>query len=260
MDFKKCSSCNKECKSLLGHLAKSSKCKEAYSSNDLIELRKRSKEMTYKSKNEKRRENYDPKAESERKKQRYDPIAAAERRSIQYEPKKRQERYNQQQTDKKEHLLELDPNHQKFKNFFKEIQYGPIFPCICCMKCFADRGVHRLTDKFHQKIKDLEMTSYIDITRDCLKVNGNFHLCLTCYKKLPKKLMPKQCFKNGLQLAEVPKCLQLSSMSNQLIAKYILFIKFRETPTTRMKLMNDRVSSCYETFFSKYYISYIPRL
>ena len=154
----------------------------------------------------------------------------------------------------------FNPHHQMYKNFFKEIQYGPIFPCICCMKTFTDRGVHRLTDKFHQKIKDLGMTEYIDTNKNSLRVNGNLHLCKTCYTKLPKKVMPKQCFKNGLQLSEVPKSLQISSLSNQLIAKYILFIKFRETPNTRMKLMNDRVSCCYETSFFKYNISNICRL
>ena len=207
--------------------------------------------MTYKSSNEKRRQNYDPKAESIRKKQRYDHKAEAERKKRQYEPEKKREKYKQQQIALKEDMREFKPNHQMYKSFFKEIQYGPIFPCICCMKTFTDRGVHRLTDKFHQKIKELGMADYIDTTKDSLRVNGNLHLCKTCYTKLPKKLMPKQCFKNGLQLSEVPKCLQISSMSNQLIAKYILFIKFRETPNTRMKLMNDRVSCCNETLFSK---------
>ena len=149
MDTKKCMTCNKDCKSLLGHLAKSPLCKEGYSVDDLNELRKACKEMTNKSKNEKRRQNYDPKAESERKKQRYDPKAASEQNKRQYK---------QKQIALKEDMRGFKPNQQMYKNFFKEIQYGPIFPCICCMKCFTDRGVHRLTDKFHQKIKDLGMT------------------------------------------------------------------------------------------------------
>ena len=230
----RCLACNKDFKGLLIHLARNKKCKDKYSVDDFNELSKKGSDLRIENKNVKRRQNYDPKTESERKRRQYDST-------------KEHDRYKNQQIAKKEDMKTFHPNSLMYKNFFKEIQFGPIFPCICCMKTFTDRGVHRLTDKFHQKIKDLGMTDYIDTTKESLRVNGNLHLCKTCYTKLPKKVMPKQCFKNGLQLSEVPRCLQISSMSNQLIAKYILFIKFRETPNTRMKLMNDRVSCCYET-------------
>ena len=131
-----------------------------------------------------------------------------------------------------------------YRNFLKEIQFGPIFPCICCMKCFTDRGVDKITDTLMQKIEDAEKSHCIK-TEAQFRVNGNFYLCKTCCRKLPKGVMPKQCFRNGLELAEVPKCLKISSLGNQLLAKYILFLKLRKTPTSRFDIMNDRVSLNY---------------
>ena len=53
--------------------------------------------------------------------------------------------------------------------------------------------------------------------------------------------MPSTCFQNGLGLSEVPECLKLTDLENQLVAKNLVFIKIRPTPKSRYDIMNDRI-------------------
>ena len=123
--------------------------------------------------------------------------------------------------------------------FFEEIQYGPIFPCVCCMRCLSLSGVKVLTEKFQRFLEAFELDPYIDLNRR--KLLGNYYICHSCHQNLTKKKMPNLCHKNRLQLAEVPGCLQISSLANQLLAKSLIFYKFRPLRKTGMAKMNDRV-------------------
>ena len=225
-----CLKCEKPFKNILLHLNKNSICRNHYSQESFDELTKQCKKLARDQKNLKRRQNYDPQAESERQKLKYD----AAKESVRNKTK-----YVHQLSTRKESMKTF--NQKMFLDFFEEIKFGPIFPCICCMKCFTLRGVRIANTNFVEKLQNLEMTHCID-TNERLKINGNFHLCHTCHLKLPKKQMPKLCFKNGLELSPVPPCLQISALGNQLIAKYILFIKIRKTSKKTMDIINDRVS------------------
>ena len=113
---------------------------------------------------------------------------------------------------------------KSLQNFFKEIQFGPIFPCISCMRCLPLRSVTRLTEKFYHKL--IENNSSDNLRKEeFLKMNGNWYLCSTCYSHLTKGNMPSQCYKNGLDLATVPDCLKISDVGNQLLAKNLVFVK-----------------------------------
>ena len=134
--------------------------------------------------------------------------------------------------------------------FFEEIQFGPIFPCVCCMRCLSLSGVKVLTDKFHSFLETCGLSSYIDL--NVIKLLDKYYICHSCHQNLSKKKMPNLCHKNRLQLAEVPKCLQISSLANQLLAKSLIFYKFRPLKKTGMAKMNDRVISRYLFFYVKY--------
>ena len=156
------------------------------------------------------------------------------------EKKRKQSQYQQDQYVKKEIMQSFNPSAPNYKNFFKEIQFGPIFPCICCMRCFTDRGVKVIDKHFHKNLIDTRKLDCID-TSESLKINDKFHLCHTCHLKLSKGQMPKLCFQNGLKLSKIPDCMQISSLGNQLLAKYILFLKLREHKKSGFGILNDRV-------------------
>ena len=227
MDNSICLVCNKNLQHILKHLAKSPNCKAKYPKDALDKIHMNSKVQRREKKSLKERERYVSHVESKRKRDSYDSAKETKR--------KKDERHA-----RKEDMKTF--NEEMYKRFFQEIQYGPIFPCICCMKCFTLRGVRIMNPNIYRNLKDADVTEFID-TNENLRMNGNFHLCHTCYVKLPKKKMPKLCFKNGLQLSKVPECLRITSLGNQLLAKYILFIKVRRTSKDTMDLINDRVST-----------------
>ena len=243
MDNSICIVCKKPCKHVLKHLAKSLNCKANYPQQALDELQKNSKINSKARNSQRKQETYVSEVESKRKRETYDSVKESKRKKENYDSVKESERkklhYKEETHARKEGMKTF--NEHMFKKFFEEIQYGPIFPCICCMKCFTLRGVRIMHSNYHQKLKDAKVTEFITLN-DSLKMNDNFHLCHTCFLKLPNRKMPKLCFKNELQLAKVPKCLKITSLGNQLLAKYILFIKIRRTSKDTMDLINDRVS------------------
>ena len=107
------------------------------------------------------------------------------------------------------------------------------------MRCLSLTGVKVLTEKFQLVLETSGLSSYIDLNG--IKLLGNYYICHSCHQNLSKKKMPTLCHKNRLQLAKVPKCLQISSLANQLLAKSLIFYKFRPLKKTGMAKMNDRV-------------------
>ena len=53
---------------------------------------------------------------------------------------------------KKSYLKKTEKRYKNFpfnrKCFFEEIQFGPIFPCICCNRDMFKRGVKAVTEDF----------------------------------------------------------------------------------------------------------------
>ena len=138
------------------------------------------------------------------------------------------------QKNKAKRAESYNANTKCLQNFFKEIQHGPIFPCISCMRCLPVRSVSKLTEKFYQKLCEQNSEKYV--CRDPnLQIHGNWYLCSTCYKNLSKGNLPSQCQENGLQLATVPDCLKISDVGNQLLAKNLIFVKVSRIEIGRNK-------------------------
>ena len=205
----KCAKCGREFKSLLAHLNNMKSCKDFYSADELQELRS---ECTKKSRIRKAetRKNYEKTSHCK------------QQRSIQN--KKNYEHHREERLSKasKTYMAKT----KSLQNFYKEIQYGPIFPCICCMRCLPMRTVSKMTDKFYQKLLENDMAKFV-CKEEHLQIFDKWYLCSTCYRNLSNCDMPSQCFENGLKLATVPDCLKISDVGNQLLAKNLVFIKVR---------------------------------
>ena len=213
-----CPGCKKPFKSVATHIARSKKCDGGKSKGQIESIRKNAAIKTKLKYNLKRkREN--------------DTFEGRQKRALQnkkyYESHKEeilQDRKQHYQKNRAKLAENYKATTKSLQNFFKEIQFGPIFPCISCMRCLPLRSVTRLTDKFFEKL--LENKSADNLRKeDHLKMNGKWYLCSTCYNHLSKGNMPSQCYKNGLDLADVPECLKISDVGNQLLAKNLVFVK-----------------------------------
>ena len=144
---------------------------------------------------------------------------------------KKIQEYNKQyyQCTKSKRAESYQTNTKCLKNFFKEIQRGPIFPCISCMRCLPSRSVTKLSDKFYQKLCEKDVAKYL-CREPRFQIDGHWHLCSTCYSHLNSGNLPSQCQENGLQLSPVPDCLKVSDVGNQLLAKKLVFIKVNINP------------------------------
>ena len=219
-DEAQCANCKKKFKSLLAHLGKIEDCEKSYSEEQLQALRVESAERSRKKKAEKR-------------KTREATQECKQLRSVQnkknYEAHQ-QEKLEYQKKYYQNNRMKIQCNYKaktkSLANFFKEIQYGPIFPCICCMRCLPLRSVSKLTDKFYKKLLETDMAKFV-CKEEHLQIFGNWYLCSTCYRNLSNRDMPSQCFENELKLAPVPDCLKISDVGNQLLAKNLVFIKVR---------------------------------
>ena len=213
--MEECQSCNKKLKSILGHIAKSEDCKKYYSDNsqELEKLREKS-----------------------RKRKR---VKVQESHALRSKVMRSIENKKYYQENKKQIIEKYHSRNNSISNFYKEIQYGPIFPCVCCKRRLFERGMKVFTERFQEILIESSLQSYIDLSMP--KINGILFICDTCYGNLAKKNMPNLCFMNGLHLSPVPPCLQISSLGNQLLAKNLIFYKFRSLHKTGMTKMNDRV-------------------
>ena len=238
-EYTKCQICMKSFKntSILRHIGHSENCRKEYSEIELEKLRATAnmrklgqlKEIKKKTYNSQKRSDENKRYHENNKKQ------ILTRKQDYYKANKNEIRSKQH---------EYHESKKTLAKFYEEIQLGPIFPCFCCKRCLPKRGVKTIQEQFHDFLKENKIDIYVDMNRN-LMIDGNFHICHSCHSNLSKKKMPNLCFKNGLQLANVPDCLQISSLGNQLLAKHLIFLKIRSLPKTGMGKMNDRVSILY---------------
>ena len=225
----KCAHCKKFFKSILIHIGLKKECEANYPKDQLQAL-KEAAQSNSKSKKAEKRQIRDAAPEAKKKRAKHDKS---------YHERHRKERQQVFQSYYESHKEEKKEYYQKNKvkiaqiykedkkclqNFFKEIQHGPIYPCISCMRCLPLRSVTKLTDRFYHKLCELEVANYVSREPN-LRINNSWHLCSTCYRNLNNGNLPSQCQENGLQLAPVPDCLKISDAGNQLLAKNLVFIK-----------------------------------
>ena len=237
-EYINCQICSKRLKttSILRHIGHSENCRNKYPTDKLNELKTAANMRKRSQLKEIKRKNYDSQKRSDENK-RYYENNKKEIRS------KQRDYHESKKGDIRSRKRENYENNKTLEKFHEECQFGPIFPCICCKRCLPKRGVKLIQNQFLEFLKENKIDSYIDMTGTL--IDGSFHICHSCHSNLSKKKMPNLCFKNGLQLANVPDCLQISSLGNQLLAKHLIFLKIRSLPKTGMGKMNDRVSILY---------------
>ena len=222
----KCYVCQKTFKNIIMHLALSKTCEDDYPIAPLTKLRRL---------NKKKRSAYLKKYHAENRTRR---LKEMKQNYSQNRPKKLQYMKQKYKEDQKK----LCENFEQQKAlFFKDIQYGPVFPCICCNRDLFERGVNLVTEEFVQELKQNSLDTCIRLDPE-LEFNGQHYLCKNCYSILKnKKKMPNICFQNGLGLSPVPDCLKLTDLENHLISKNLIFIKVRPSPRSRYDNMFDRI-------------------
>ena len=215
----KCFICQKKVNHILKHLAKSKSCKQNYPMDQLKDLkedsikRKVDYQRNYKKEHQKDQKEYTKKHLKIKQKRQY-------------------------QTQKSEEKKDISI---KLKNFFQDIKYGPIFPCVCCCRDMFKRGVKVVTDDFKKQLEDDTLISCLKL-EDGFLVDGDHYICLNCHRVLKnKKKMPDICYLNGLGLSDVPDCLKLTDLENQLVARNLVFIKIEPSPRSRYDTMKDRI-------------------
>lgn len=248
MKMVKCYVCGKEKtgKTILLHITKSKGCQSNYPEDKLQEHRDRSaaarkEKITLNN----RKRSYDSAAKSKEnkndyqknKKRRLEKDKVNYQRNKQTKIEKSKQRNKTVRIEERECMRNFD--EKIYIKFFKECKQAPIFACVSCMRCFCPSGVMKLAKKFLNELQENKLTEYINLD-DTLKMNGHYFICHTCYRSLKKKDLPNLCFRNGLELAKVPPCLQVGDLGNQLLAKHLVFIKIRHLPKTRMQSMYDR--------------------
>ena len=248
----KCQICKKSFKkkSILIHIGRSQHCHQEYPKTELEKLRSAANMRKLSQLKEIKRKTYNSQTRSDENKRHYENKKTEIRTKQQdyYKNHKSEIRPKQQdyyEANKKEVRAkqhEYQESKKTLAKFYEECQFGPIFPCICCKRCLPKRGVKIFQETFLENLKENKIESYVEM-RSNLMIDGKFHICHSCHSNLSKKKMPNLCFKNGLQLANVPDCLQISSLGNQLLAKHLIFLKIRSLPKTGMGKMNDRVSN-----------------
>ena len=216
------------------HIGLIENCKTNYPKKDLEKLQSDSNMRKLNKTKEIKKKNYNSEKRSEENKTYY-------QQNKQIVRSKQHEYYEQNKVVVKSRNKDIHESKKTLAKFYEEIQYGPIFPCICCKRCLPKRGVKIFQKTFYNILLDNKLDGNVDLSR-CLMIDEKLHICHSCYANLSKKKMPNLCYKNGLQLAPVPVCLQISSLGNQLLAKHLIFLKIRPLPKTGMGKMNDRVS------------------
>ena len=122
--------------------------------------------------------------------------------------------------------------------FFRQICFGPVFPCVSCHRLLFRSSVFVISD-----LESYE--SKLDVAvRDCLFADNrflvleNYYICKTCDKYLQRKMMPLLSIKNGLLLDEIPPELRLSELEHLLIAKNLLFLRVCFGPRVKKKIVH----------------------
>ena len=128
--------------------------------------------------------------------------------------------------------------------YFKEIEFGPEFICICCHASLDENQVLVFTDERKEKIGQNLFETCCDIRQEFYdpREKGRYFICKYCFKHMSKKrTMPNRCFKNGLIVEDIPEDLaDFTGLENSLIAKYIIFMKISKVPKSGIELMKDR--------------------
>ena len=131
---------------------------------------------------------------------------------------------------------------KRYENFKREIQFGPIYPCNICHRTFTRNGVLELSEKYISKLNSKCSGLYQTVAEGKVFMNDKQYICLTCNRWLMhKQKIPPLSVKNGLTIENIPCELDLSELSNVLIAKNIIFLKLFKLPKSRWSALKDKI-------------------
>ena len=69
--------------------------------------------------------------------------------------------------------------------FEAEIEWGPVFPCVCCRRDLFKRGVVKINDALLNFFEEEKLDNFVDLS---LEVNGSNYICFNCKLILTKKI------------------------------------------------------------------------
>ena len=131
---------------------------------------------------------------------------------------------------------------KRYENFKREIQSGPIYPCNICHRTFTRNGVIELSEKYISKLNSKCSGLYQTVAEENVFMNDKQYICLTCNRWLMhKQKIPPLSVKNGLTIENIPCELDLSELSNVLVAKNIIFLKLFKLPKSRWSALKDKI-------------------
>ena len=131
---------------------------------------------------------------------------------------------------------------KRYENFKREIQFGPIYPCNICHRTFTRNGVLEISEKYIFKLNSKCSGLYQTVAEENVFMNDKQYICLTCNRWLMhKQKIPPLSVKNGLTIEDIPSELDLSELSNVLVAKNIIFLKLFKLPKSRWSALKDKI-------------------
>ena len=157
---------------------------------------------------------------------------------ISTDKQKESQRWKNRQKDKYQSVDE----QKRYENFRSAIQYGPIFPCNVCHRTFVKTSVVDINDQRISKLEEKSPGLYEKTVAHDVYMNGQQYICNTCNRWIMHNhKIPPLSVKNGLYIEDIPSELDLSELSNVLIAKNIIFLKIFKLPKSRWNALKDRI-------------------
>ena len=156
-----CKICNAEfpLNSILKHIGKARKCRPFYTTEEMDDLRSRSKKATSEQDKANKRLNY---------------------KRLKTEQDKARKRLNYKRLKTEHETIDW---YKRIAAFHSECSVGPIYPCICCIRELPPRSVSKVTISIQNHIFSKGLKHFVSFEED-LKINNEWHLCRNCLRLL----------------------------------------------------------------------------
>lgn len=236
---------------ILKHLqSKGSECKKHYSNEDFLVLEKKRDQARkeynkqYRQKNQQKQKKYQQ--EHQQKLQKYQQQYQVKNKDRIKERKSANRVVNTVQRS----ICRVNQRNSRTPDdrlllFKRDIVDGPNFVCLSCNRTLFKNQVKISNSKDIEKLlKKIDENLLTEAGLGDIGDKVEVIFCHSCSKKINQNKLPSMNINNGLKLDDVPY--ELSSMSDleqQLIAKYLLFVKIKKLPKTRMGAVEGRVIS-----------------
>ena len=130
--------------------------------------------------------------------------------------------------------------NRAFKNDIKD---GPTHVCMSCRRSLFLKGVKIIEGKWKENLETKVTVEFInsEILQPIDRNSSIYKFCHQCLSYIKQKKVPKLHLSNGLELDDVPECLELTDLEQQMIAKSNIFMKVKKLPRSGMPAISDKV-------------------